>query len=95
MTLLFRDDYKIKVNTYSYDLYKKVIAEKDTKTHKKGDEYWRDEGYFTKLSSVFNKIILLNGSKSNETIDARDFLILWGSIVEKFEENVEIIKEEI
>lgn len=56
MEVLWKN-WKITMNRYSWDLYRRAYILKDTSRRKKGDEYWRDEGFYTNITTLMNAIL--------------------------------------
>jgi len=96
---IYYKDYRIQVDTYSWSLYKKYVVKKDTlkkdgSIHRKaGSIKWIDEGFFTSLDSLFNKMARLETEKMEGDIQLSDYLILWYDIVKNFTNQCEVIKD--
>lgn len=97
MEILFKDRYKIQIDRYNWILYKKNILEKDSRkrdgslSKKKGDFWWSEEGFFTSLDTLLNKIVRLEHDADQNTYDITEFLSMWYAIVKKFKEEVEVV----
>ena len=94
-------DYSITINKYSYDLHTvKYVTEENKKSHAYynrvvGDEYLTDEGFFTNLDTLLNKLIRLESMKmDNDTIEIGGFLAIWTDLISNFGEEIKILKEE-
>jgi calcineurin-like phosphoesterase len=89
MEIMYKD-YKITCNRYSWDLHEKHIAKKDHKKIKKGESYWTDEGFFTNLNSLLDKVIRTETEKGNETVEIEKFLQQWLDIVSVMGRNIKV-----
>ena len=78
-----------------YDRTAKGAEKSGNKIHiKVGDESWSEEGYFTNLDSLLNKIMRLEAEKKNDTSTLSDYLVLYYDIMKNFREHVTEIKKE-
>jgi len=94
MTITYKDEYRITCNKYSWDLHVRKEVKNDTKKSKKGDLYWADEGFFTSLDTLLNKMSRMEAAKDKSTTTLSDYLILWYDITKNFRDHVVSLKEE-
>jgi len=97
-------EYVITANRHSWDLHKKNIMTQDKldkiaksgrKSDKKvGDTTLSEEGFFTNLDTLFNKVARLETEKMKGDTPLSDFLVLWYDIVKNFTDQCEVIKKE-
>ena len=98
-------DYIITVNRYSWDLHKKYVMtqEKHDKmvksgrkvTTKVGDYNLSDEGFFTSLDTLLQKMLRIETENMKGETTLSDYLVLWYDIVKNFTEQCEVIKRNL
>lgn len=50
-------NYKIESDNLNVTIWKRCIVQKDTKTSKKGDEYWTAVGYYATVQGALSGIV--------------------------------------
>lgn len=92
-------DYKIKMNEYSWDLYRgrihtqkahdRMIAEGKTPSHKVGDVTgWIDLGFFTNMDTLLNKLMRYESGHSKSVLELHEFMDMWKGILSDMREEL-------
>jgi hypothetical protein len=100
MKVQYKDKYLITCDRYNWVLHHKMIREKDTfdrngkLLNKAGSWYWNELGFYTKLDTMFNKIIRIEEEDSDVKHELGAFLTIWYEIMKGMKDELAKVCED-